>query len=291
MDTFNYNEAFSRNIGWLTREEQVKVANFRIGISGLGGVGGHHMHALLRLGFQNFTIADLDNFEVQNFNRQFGSMTSTIGVPKAEVLESFAKDINPEVNIRTFNNGISKTNMNDFLSDVDIVIDSLDLFVSALRTPLYELAFNKGIYVMSAAPLGMGTSILTFSPFGMSFNEYFDLTKDNLTPEAIVVRFLAGMSPLLMHSNYLGSPKDVALFDHKLPSLHVGCYAASAAVSSIVLKIAINRGKVLFAPRGYQVDFYHNKLKKFWRPFGNKNPIQKVLIRKMHKMFKVKEFN
>lgn len=40
MQSFNYDKAFSRNIGWVTEAEQVKLRQSRIGIGGLGGVGG-----------------------------------------------------------------------------------------------------------------------------------------------------------------------------------------------------------------------------------------------------------
>ena len=51
---FNYQEAFSRNLGWVTQEEQEKISKTKIAIIGMGGVGGHHLHALSRIGFQNF---------------------------------------------------------------------------------------------------------------------------------------------------------------------------------------------------------------------------------------------
>ena len=38
---FDYNEAFSRNIGWVTKEEQQKLRNTKVAIGGLGGVGGY----------------------------------------------------------------------------------------------------------------------------------------------------------------------------------------------------------------------------------------------------------
>ncbi|HSG22550.1 MAG TPA: ThiF family adenylyltransferase, partial [Azonexus sp.] len=70
MTTFNYDEAFSRNIGWVTEAEQQRLRQSRVAIGGLGGVGGVHLLTLARLGIGRFTIADFDVFDVVNFNRQ-----------------------------------------------------------------------------------------------------------------------------------------------------------------------------------------------------------------------------
>mgnify|MGYP001241452853 CR=1 FL=1 len=83
---FDYDRAFSRNIGWVTRQEQARLQRARIAIAGLGGVGGAHLLTLCRLGLQDYAIADFDRFEVHNFNRQAGAFVSTVGVPKAQAL-------------------------------------------------------------------------------------------------------------------------------------------------------------------------------------------------------------
>ena len=67
---FDYNTAFSRNIGWVTADEQRVLRGKRIAIAGMGGVGGLHLLALTRLGIGKFSIADPDTFELANFNRQ-----------------------------------------------------------------------------------------------------------------------------------------------------------------------------------------------------------------------------
>ncbi|MFT6631229.1 MAG: molybdopterin/thiamine biosynthesis adenylyltransferase [Bacteriovoracaceae bacterium] len=290
---FDYKEAFVRNLGWVTTKEQEKIKNVNIAIIGLGGVGGHHAHCLTRIGFSNFKISDLDIFEVQNFNRQFGAMNSTIGKKKTDVIKSQILDINPDANIVSFEDGINLDNMESFLEGVDIICDGLDLYCSELRTPLYDLAHKKGIHVVSAGPFGFGTSVIAFDPKGMSFGKYFDLNdgNKNLTVEAMIIRFLVGMAPSFLHSRYIAAPDKVDLFGGTLPSIHAGCYAASAALATTVVKIALKRGDVFYAPRSYQVDFYLNKMKKTWLPFGNRNPFQRFKIKAAHRMFKVKEFS
>lgn len=79
MTAFQYDEAFSRNIGWVTAEEQCVLRTKRVAIAGLGGVGGGHLLTLTRLGIGGFHLADFDTFDLANFNRQASAATSTLG--------------------------------------------------------------------------------------------------------------------------------------------------------------------------------------------------------------------
>ena len=92
MQSFSYDDAFSRNIGWVTAEEQQSLRRKRAAIAGLGGVGGAHLLALTRLGVGAFHIADSDAFDLPNFNRQAGALVSTLGRPKTDVLANMARD-------------------------------------------------------------------------------------------------------------------------------------------------------------------------------------------------------
>lgn len=289
---FEYSLAFSRNLGWFKPEDQELLRTKRIAIPGLGGVGGHHLHNFLRLGFQKFNIADPDIFEVQNFNRQMGASLETVGSLKTDVLERMAKTINPDVQIRCFKEGITKDNQNDFLQDVDIIVDALDLYAMDIRISLYEAAHRKGIPVVTAGPFGMGTAIMAFSPNRMSFNQYFDFNQRNLTVEAKIIRFLAGLTPNLMHQKYLRYKIAVDLFERRLPSLNIGCLAAAAAMGAMVTKILLNPNdpNIRWAPYGFHADFHLQTSIRFWRPWGNKNPLQKLKIKIYHRFFRRDEY-
>lgn len=290
--SFDYFKAFQRNIGWFRTEDQEILKSKRIAIPGLGGVGGHHLHCFLRLGFEKFNLADPDHFEIQNFNRQQGATCKTLNKEKVKVAEELAKAINPNVHLKTFPMGVTKENMEEFLRDVDLVVDALDLYVMDIRISLYELAHKKGIPVITAGPFGMGTSVMAFNPLGMSFNEYFDLNKKDLTTEAKIIRFLAGMTPGLMHRKYLRNPEAVDLFAKKLPSLNIGCFAASAALASMAIEILLDprNKKIRWAPCGFQVDFNLQKSIRFCRLWGNRNPLQWLKIKAYHQFFHKAEF-
>ncbi|MCB0391201.1 MAG: ThiF family adenylyltransferase [Bdellovibrionales bacterium] len=278
---FNYQQAFLRNLGWFTPDEQQLLSTKTIALPGLGGVGGHHLHNFLRMGFQNFHLSDFDVFDIQNFNRQLGASCETIGKEKVDVFCQLANSINPQCNIKTFREGVTKNNMDDFLTGVDVVVDTLDLYAMNIRIALYDLAHKKGIPVVTAGPFGMGTSIIAFNPQGMSFSEYFQLSEENFSTEENIVRFLAGITPGIFKAkkSYFVYPEGFDIKNKVLPSLNIGCDAAAAALGTAVIKILLQRGPLLWAPRGYSVDFYNNSSHIFYRPFGNRNPWQKL---KMH---------
>ena len=136
-DLFDYSTAFSRNIGWVTPNEQAILRSKRVAIAGLGGVGGSHLLTLTRLGIGSFNIADFDTFDLANFNRQTGASIPTIGLKKTEVLGTRALEINPELDLNIFPDGISSDNINDFLADVDLYVDGLDFFAVAARRMVF----------------------------------------------------------------------------------------------------------------------------------------------------------
>ncbi|MDF1584113.1 MAG: ThiF family adenylyltransferase [Methyloprofundus sp.] len=275
--TFDYKEAFSRNIGWITEQEQTTLKSKRIAIAGMGGVGGAHLITLTRLGVGNFNIADFDKFELGNFNRQAGASIPHIDQPKAETMARLALNINSELDIKRFDQGIDEENLDEFLKGVDLYIDGLDFFVLDIRRKVFARCHELGISAITAAPLGMGTALLTFMPGKMSFEEYFRL--DGYSPMDQQIRFLIGLSPAFLHQSYLVDKSRVDFVAQKGPSTPMACELCAGATATEALKILLKRGKVQCAPWGYQFDAFKNKLKKTWRPWGNDNYIQKIAFK------------
>lgn len=277
METsFNYQLAFSRNIGWLTSDEQAKLRGCRIAIAGLGGVGGSHLLTLCRLGIENFNIADFDRFELQNFNRQVGATMSSLGEPKSDTLKRMALDINPSARILVFPEGVTPENLSSFLDGADIYVDSVDFFAVETRRMLFAECYARGIPAVTAAPLGMGVGFLYFEPGKMSFEKYFRL--EGQSRQEQLARFIAGLAPNVLHRNYLVAPESVNFEEDRGPSTAMACDLCAGLTGVQVLKILLRRGKVRAAPRGMQFDAYREKLSYSWRPFGNANPLQKILI-------------
>jgi molybdopterin-synthase adenylyltransferase len=273
---FRYETAFSRNIGWLSDTEQKTLRHKRIAIAGMGGVGGFHLLTLARLGVGKFNIADLDTFELANFNRQAGAGMSTLHRPKVEVLAGMVWEINPEAELDIYALGVNAANLDEFFKDVDIYVDGLDFFAFDARELVFAHCARHGIPAVTVAPLGMGAALLNFMPGGMTFEEYFQLAGRPELEKA--VRFLVGLAPALLHRHYLADKSRVDLKARKGPSTIMACQLCAGVAASEALKILLGRGKVWAAPHGIQFDGYRNKLAHTWRPGGNRNPLNTLAI-------------
>ncbi|MBV1892060.1 MAG: ThiF family adenylyltransferase, partial [Gammaproteobacteria bacterium] len=283
---FDYQAAFSRNLGWVTETEQEILRAKRVAIAGLGGVGGSHLITLTRLGIGNFNIADLDIFEQENFNRQAGASIRHVGREKIDVLQELALDINPELHLVKFSAGLDAENLDAFLDGVDLYVDSLDFFAVDIRRAVFAACAEKGIPAITAAPLGMGVAFLAFLPGQMTFEEYFRLAGQ--PEDEQLLRFLLGLSPAMLQVKYLVDDTRLDLNAHKGPSTPMACELCAGMAGTHALKILLNRGDVPAAPRGLHFDAYRNKMAKTWRPQGNNNPIQRLGLKILRKRLSAK---
>lgn len=275
--TFDYDSAFSRNIGWVTQTEQVKLKQSRVAIAGLGGVGSAHLLTLARLGIGHFSISDFDNFDVHNLNRQAGAFMSFMGQPKIDTVARLAQGINPEIDLRLFPQGVKPENVDEFLRDVDVYVDGLDFFALPVRRMMFAKCREKGIPAMTAAPLGMGAAFLYFRPDGMSFEDYFKV--EGHESQEQYARFIAGLSPAMVQRDYLVAPEAVNFQEKRGPSTIMACDLCAGVMGASVLKFLLGRGSIRAVPWGMHFDAYHQRLKLTWRPFGNSNPLQQLLLK------------
>jgi molybdopterin/thiamine biosynthesis adenylyltransferase len=224
---FSYDQAFSRNLGWVTAAEQERLRRSRVCIAGLGGVGGVYLLTLARLGVGAFSIADFDTFSLANFNRQAGATVRSVDRPKLDVMIEMALDINPELDIRRFDRGVSPENVDAFLADGDAYLDGLDFFALDIRSTVFARCADKRIPAVTVAPLGMGAALLNFVPGGMTFEEYFGFAGQS--EEMRALRFLVGLSPAMLQMGYLADPSRVNLAERRGPSPSSPCSCAAAS--------------------------------------------------------------
>jgi molybdopterin/thiamine biosynthesis adenylyltransferase len=250
----------------------------------MGGVGGAHLITLARLGVGKFSIADADTFGCANFNRQYGATTNAMGCDKVTVMADHARTINPELDLRVFNQFINDENIDEFLTDVDILVDSVDFFSFDARRRLFNEARRRGIWAITAGPIGFSTAWLVFDPNGMSFDEYFDLN-DRMSETDKLISFGVGLTPKALQSSYIDLSK-IDLATGAAPSVGLACQFASGVVASEVAKIISGTGTLRPAPYFQQFDAKRMKLAKGKLRFGNRGPLQQAkrwLLRRLCK--------
>jgi molybdopterin/thiamine biosynthesis adenylyltransferase len=274
--TFDYYQAFDRNIGWLTPQEQERLRLKRVAIAGLGGAGGIELLTLVRLGIERFSLADFDKFELGNFNRQAGATVSGLGRKKLDVMLELVKDINPRADVRLFPAGVTKANAHEFLDSVDIYVDALDFFAIDARILVFEACAKLRIPATTVAPLGMGAALLNFLPGRMSFDEYFGLAGRDEDEQQL--RLLVGLSPALLQRAYVADPTKVNFAERRAPSTAMACQLCGGIAATEALKILLERGRVYAAPWVVHFDAYRNTLRRTFRPFGNRNPLQRLVL-------------
>jgi hypothetical protein len=272
---FDYFSAFSRNLGWLTIDEQKKLSEVRVGLIGLGGVGGQYAEILSRLGIRNFVLYDHDKFSMENTNRQNECRVSNYQKNKATVIANLIRDINPTAEVEVMDRAFTKDDVDSFCEKVDYYLDTLDFFEIDLRILIFAKMRQKGKTAITAAPLGTGSSCLVFSPNSMSFADYFGLER----AQDIVLRsyiFLLGLSPSLQQASYVQIRDAVNFKERKVPSMPMGVYACASVLSTTLLKIILQRGKVLYSPWSVHYDPYLNQVKKKYLWWGYRNPRQRI---------------
>lgn len=282
--TWSYQQAFARHEGLMNAGEQDRLRRSCVAIVGMGGVGGIHLATLARLGIGAFHIADPDCFELANFNRQYGATTQTLGRGKADVMADQARAINPEVELRVFAEAITPDNVGEFLRGVDVVVDGIDFFAIDARRLVFREARRRGIWAVTAGPIGFSTAWMAFSPTGMSFDTYFDVN-DGMDRWDQLIAFAVGLTPRATHLAYL----DLSRVNPRSgtgPSVGFACHLCSGVAAAKVVKILLNRSPLLAAPWYFQFDAYRQLLRKGKLRWGNRHPLQRLkrwyLRRRLH---------
>ncbi len=111
----------------LLGDDLARLQNAHVLVLGVGGVGAYAAEQLGRAGIGTLTLVDGDDIEPSNCNRQLPALTSTIGLPKAEVMADRLKEINPAVKVLTRNEFIEGGKIPQLLdSGFDFMIDAID---------------------------------------------------------------------------------------------------------------------------------------------------------------------
>ncbi len=154
--------ALSRNSGLITPEEQATLGAAMILIAGCGSVGGSALEPLVRLGAMRFRLADPDVYELSNINRQVCTLAD-VGKTKGSVLARRASSINPYVQARVYDEGLTEENLDDALAGVSVVFDGIDPEESGwVKYLLHARSAQRGIPVVAGYDFGGKPTLYVF---------------------------------------------------------------------------------------------------------------------------------
>jgi molybdopterin/thiamine biosynthesis adenylyltransferase len=280
---FNHTQAFTRAIGWISNQELEELRTKHIAIGGTGGTGGYYALTLARLGIEHFTLADADNFELSNLNRQAGAFMGTLGKNKAHIIANMLTDINPNIKVRIFAEGVSTSNVDEFLVDVDLYLNAMGLQSVDVQESIFESCRRRQVPGTTAIVPGMGVAVINFHPRRTSFEQYFRVR--GLPHQEQAIRLLVGHDPRVIARRYILSDEGVRLKEKDAPApvVPMSCVLAAGVACTEVLKILLNRKKPLWAPWSIQADAYLRKFHRTYRPGGNGNVLNKIVLTHMRK--------
>lgn len=118
---------FSRTELIFGKDSMKKLANARVAIFGIGGVGSYTAEALARSGVGTLDLIDDDKICLTNINRQLFATRKTVGKSKVDVAKERLEEINPKIIINTHKTFYMPETSNQFdFTKYDYIVDAID---------------------------------------------------------------------------------------------------------------------------------------------------------------------
>lgn len=140
----------------LGAEDVARLAEARVAVIGLGGVGSFAVEALARAGVGHLLLADPDRVDVTNINRQLPATVKTVGQMKAEVVRAHVQEINPAAEVSLMTEAyLPETGEKFFAGHYDYVVDACDTV--AAKVDLALQCERRGVRLI--ASMGAGNKL------------------------------------------------------------------------------------------------------------------------------------
>jgi len=140
----------------LGAEGVARLAEARVAVIGLGGVGSFAVEALARAGVGHLLLADPDRVDVTNINRQLPATVKTVGQMKAEVVREHVQEINPAAEVSLMTEAyLPETGEKFFAGHYDYVVDACDTVAAKIDLALQ--CERRGVRLI--ASMGAGNKL------------------------------------------------------------------------------------------------------------------------------------
>ena len=156
-----------------------KLANSKVIVYGIGGVGSFVVEGLVRAGVENIILVDNDVISPSNLNRQIHATITNIGKLKVDCMKDRILSINPNVNVEIYiPQDIEEGEETLIDNTIDYVVDAVDTITTKLK--LIQKAKEKQIPIISCMGTGNKLDPTKF--------EIVDIYKTSVCPLAKVMR-------------------------------------------------------------------------------------------------------
>ncbi|MDP2812747.1 MAG: ThiF family adenylyltransferase [bacterium] len=251
----DYNNFISRNSLYIDSNTQRDLKSKKIFFAGCG-LGSVIAESAVRTGFSEIILADGDNVELSNLNRQY-FFYDDLRKNKAKSLARNLRRINPIANINVNDYFIDSKNIDHLLKNIDFVINTVDL--DATYFSIINKCLSIDVPVICPFNIGFGGVILVFNKnsvkpeyiwgeFGVkNSNEFYSklltATKDYKLPNYVASVLTEIFNLADRHGYY--------------PQISIGAHVVSALVLSAIIKI-LKGQPIALAPHIISIDSFSN---------------------------------
>lgn len=155
-------ERYSRNIGTVGIEGQLKLLESRVAVVGAGGLGGTVLELLARFGIGKLAVVDKDVFADSNLNRQILSNMENLGEYKVVAGRKRVEIVNPSVDVEIWPAYAHQGNLPEIMAGCQVVVDALDSIPA--RFALEKTAKNMGVPLVHGAIAGFLGQVMSIFP-------------------------------------------------------------------------------------------------------------------------------
>jgi len=200
---------YQKNMNTITVDEQIILLNSSASLIGCGGLGGHILELLVRMGIGEIIIADGDRFMESNLNRQLICTEKNLGESKVESAIKRAKRINSGIIIKANPYFINSKNINEIIRKTDVAIDALDNISS--RFTLERACRSLKIPLIHGAVEGFNGQVSTIFPQDKGFELIYGSLKELKSKEGKRSVSVIAAIPALVASFQVGEVVNILL--------------------------------------------------------------------------------
>jgi molybdopterin-synthase adenylyltransferase len=170
---------------------QKKIGKATVLIVGAGGIGSISSQYLAALGIGHILIADHDQVEISNLNRQILHDETSLGEPKVSSAVQRIKNLNSSIRVTPIYDKLNFSNINSYLKEVDIIVDGSDNYET--RQVINHASIEYNIPWIFAGVQGFEGMVSTFIPGLTPCFECIIRTPENSDPKPGIIGPTAGI--------------------------------------------------------------------------------------------------